>query len=68
MNNLMLLLAFSSIIWYCVDRFKAAWANLKYGKYITTTVAGALGAAAVFGYGLDLICAIGITPEATIIG
>ena len=27
-----------------------------------------IGAAAVFGYGLDLICAIGISPEVSIIG
>ena len=68
MSSLALILAFSAIIWYCVDRVKEAWASLKYGKYITTIVAGILGAAVVFGYNLDLVCALGIVTEITIVG
>ena len=68
MDKLTLILALSAIIWYCVDRLKVMWANIPYGKYITTSVAGALGAAAVFGYGLDIICALGVVGNVTIIG
>lgn len=68
MSSLALILAISAIIWYCVDRFKPIWADIPYGKYITTLVAGILGAAAVFGYNLDLICAMGIVSEITIVG
>lgn len=68
MNSLTLIITLSAIIWYCVDRFKPAWAQKSWGKYITTAVAGALGAAVVFGYGLDLICAIGIAPEVSLVG
>ena len=68
MSSLTLILALSAIIWYCVDRIKVMWANVPYGKYITTAVAGLLGAAAVFGYGLDLIYGLGIVNEVTIVG
>ena len=68
MDSLTLILALSAIIWYCIDRVKVMWANVPYGKYITTAMAGLLGAAAVFGYNLDLICALGIVNEVTIIG
>ena len=68
MDSLTLILALSAIIWYCIDRVKVMWANVSYGKYITTAMAGLLGAAAVFGYNLDLICALGIVNEVTIIG
>lgn len=68
MSSITLILALSAIIWYVVDRFKPAWSNISWGKYVTTIVAGALGAAAVFGYNLDLICAIGISQENSLIG
>lgn len=68
MDSLTLILALSAIIWYCIDRVKVMWANVPYGKYITTAMAGLLGAAAVFGYHLDLIQALGVVNEVTIIG
>lgn len=68
MNNTVIITIFSAIIWYCIDRAKCSWTNLKWGKYITTAAAGALGAAVTFGYGLDLIHAIGLSAEMTIIG
>lgn len=55
MTSITLILALSAIIWYVVDRFKPIWEGLAWGKYITTAIAGAMAAAAVFGYGLDLI-------------
>lgn len=68
MPNLTIIVLLSAIIWYCVDRFKPIWSSKSWGKYITTAAAGALGAAVVFGYNLDLIYAMGIVSEITIIG
>lgn len=68
MSSIALILALSAIIWYVIDRFKVIWAEKPYGKYITTGVAAVLGAAMVFGYNLDLICAMGIVTEISIVG
>ena len=68
MSSLVLILALSAIIWYVIDRFKEIWDVLPFGKYITTLVAGILGAAVTFGYDLDLIHAAGLCPEMSIIG
>lgn len=68
MNSLTLILTLSAIIWYVIDRIKVIWSEKPYGKYITTAMAGLLGASMVFGYNLDLICAVGLITEATIIG
>ena len=63
MSSIALILALSAIIWYVIDRVKVAWADVPYGKYITTAMAGVLGAAVVFGYNLDLIYAMGIVGK-----
>jgi hypothetical protein len=68
MSSIALILALSAIIWYVIDRVKVVWAGVPYGKYITTTMAGILGAAAVFGYNLDLIYALGIVENFSIVG
>ena len=68
MGSIALILALSAIIWYVIDRFKATWEDYSWGKYVTSAVAGALGAAVVFSYNLDLVQAMGIVPEATIVG
>lgn len=68
MSSIALILALSAIIWYVVDRFKPIWIDKPFGKYITTAMAGALGAAMVFGYNLDLIYAMGIVNNISIVG
>ena len=68
MSSIALILALSAIIWYVIDRVKVAWADVPYGKYITTAMAGVLGAAVVFGYNLDLIYAMGIVDNFSIVG
>ena len=68
MSSIALILALSAIIWYVIDRVKVAWADVPYGKYITTAMAGVLGAAVVFGYNLDLIYALGIVDNFSIVG
>ena len=68
MSSIALILALSAIVWYVIDRFKPIWSEKSWGKYITTAVAGVLGAAVTFGYNLDLIFSIGIVPEISIVG
>lgn len=68
MSSIALILALSAIIWYVIDRVKVVWADVPHGKYITTAMAGVLGAAVVFGYNLDLVHAIGIVANISIVG
>lgn len=68
MSSIALILAFSALIWYVIDRLKPIWSNYSWGKYVTTAMAGVLGAIVVFGYGLDLICALGFMPEVSLVG
>ena len=68
MSSIALILALSAIIWYVIDRVKVVWADVPHGKYITTAMAGVLGAAVVFGYNLDLVYAIGIVANISIVG
>ena len=68
MDQITMIVVLSSVIWILVDRFKTIWANLSFGKYITSIVAAALGAAVTFCYGLDVICALGVSSEITIVG
>ena len=68
MNSIALILALSAIIWYMIDRFKIIWSDCSWGKHITTLVAGALSAAVVFSYELDLIFAMGMVQEISITG
>ena len=68
MNSITLIMALSAVIWYVIDRCKPMWAEKAWGKYVTTGVAGILGAAVVFGYDLDIVCAMGMAAEMTVVG
>lgn len=68
MNSITLIMALSAIIWYVIDRTKPMWSEKSWGKYLTTAVAGVLGATVVFGYGLDIVCAMGMAAEVSIVG
>lgn len=68
MNSITLILALSSIVWLIVDRLKPMWADLSWGKYVTTIVAGLLGAAGVFSFDLDLVYALNVVSEVTVGG
>ena len=68
MTSITLILALSAVIWYVIDRIKPIWSGVVYGKYITTAIAGVMAAAVVFGYGLDLIQALGIVDHMSIVG
>ena len=68
MESLTLLVALSTVLWYCIDRFKPMWADLSWGKYLTMIIAAVGSFGLVFGFGLDLVCAVGLVEEVTIIG
>lgn len=68
MEQLTLILALSTVIWYCVDKFKPLWSHLSFAKYITIGCAAVLGFAAVFSFGLDLFLACGLVFQPSIMG
>ena len=68
MNSITLIMALSAIVWYVIDRTKPMWSEKPWGKYLTTAAAGVLGAAVVFGYDLDIICAMGMSAELSVVG
>lgn len=68
MDSLTLIFALSTVLWYCVDRFKPLWENISWGKYVTILIAAAGSFALVFSFNLDLIAAVQLVPEMTIAG
>ena len=62
------ILAFSAILWVFLDRAKKLWAGVSWGKWVTTMAAVAGGFLLAFGYGLDLLQAVGLTESLTIGG
>ena len=69
MDMLMIILALATIMWYIIDNLKEKiWANTPYSSYITIAVSAIGSFALVFGYNLDLICALGFVNEVSVIG
>ena len=62
------ILMFSAILWVFIDRAKKLWAGLSWGNWLTTGVAVAVGCLLAFGYGLDLLLAVGLTESMSIGG
>lgn len=62
------IIAFSVILWVFIDRAKKLWTGLSFGNYVTTAAALIFGMALAFGYGLDLLLAVGLTETASIGG
>ena len=62
------ILAFSAILWVFLDRAKKLWADLSWGKWLTTAFSLAAGILLAFGYGLDLLQATGLTEGVTLGG
>lgn len=62
------ILMFSAILWVFLDRAKKLWAEISWGKWITTGTAMVAGFLLAFGYGLDLLLAVGLTQAVTIGG
>ena len=55
-------------MWYIIDRFKEMWEGTKYGKYITMAVSAVFAFAIAFGFGVDIILALGLVQESSTIG
>lgn len=68
MEQLTLILALSTVIWYCIDRFKNLWENISFSKYITIGCAAILGFGAVFSFGIDLFVACGLVECVSLAG
>lgn len=68
MEMLTLIIGLSMIMWYVIDRFKPLWTELSYGKYITIGISAVFGFVLAFGFGLDLVNAIGLYNAATPLG
>ncbi len=68
MEMLQLIIVTSIIMWYIIDRFKPLWEGTTYGKYITTGVSGVFAAALAFGYHLDIMQALAVAQEASLMG
>lgn len=69
MDTLVLIVALSTIIWYLINRAKEElWSNLSFGKWITIAVAAILSFTVVFAFNLDLIFALNLTPEISLVG
>lgn len=62
------ILAFSAILWVFIDRAKKLWAELSWGRWITTSLAVIGGFLLAFCYGLDLLQAVGLTDCVTMGG
>lgn len=68
MEMLTLIISLSIIMWYIIDRFKEMWEGTKYGKYITMAVSAVFAFAISFGFGVDIILALGLVQESSTIG
>ena len=68
MEMLTLIISLSIIMWYIIDRFKEMWEGTKYGKYITMAVSAVFAFAISFGFGVDIILALGLVQDGSVIG
>ncbi len=68
MEMLQIIIVVSIIMWYIIDRFKPLWEGWQYGKYVTVAVSALFAFALSFGYGLDIMSALGVIPDTGILG
>lgn len=68
MEALTLIIALSTILWFVIEKFHPIWQPLTYGSYITMLVAAIGSFGITFGFGLDLIFAIGLVKGASLQG
>ena len=68
MSLLGLIVSFSVLMWYCIDRMKLSWEGFAYGRYITMAVAAVFAFALSFAYNLDLVYALELVGEITPMG
>ena len=69
MSMIAIIVSLATIMWYVIDNLKEKlWAGTKYSSYITIAVSALGSFALVFGYGLDIVFALGLVKSATVIG
>ena len=69
MSMITIIIALAAIMWYVIDNLKEKiWAGSKFSSYITIAASAIGSFALVFGYGLDIIYALGFAQSVTIIG
>lgn len=68
MDMIYLVLAFSGVLWFLIDRFKPIWSGYDFGKYITLGVSAIGSFGLSFGFKLDLIQGFGLSSEITALG
>lgn len=68
MDMISLVLAFSAVLWFLIDRFKPMWSGLSFGKWITLAVSAIGSFGLAFGFNLDLIHGFGLSELPTIMG
>ena len=67
-DMLQIIIVVSIIMWYIIDRFKVIWEGWQYGKYVTVFVSALFAFALSFGYGLDILAALGVVADTGILG
>ena len=69
MSMIAIILALSAIMWYIIDNLKdKIWGGKSYSSYITIAVSAIIAFGLAFGYGLDIIYALGLAEIVTIFG
>lgn len=68
MDKLTIILCLSAVIWFILDRAKYLWSNCKYGKWVTFGSSLVLSCVSAFLLNLDLLNALSIISEITVIG
>ena len=65
MEMITLILTMSTVLCYVIDRLKAIWSDLSFGKYITMIIAAAGSFALAFSFKLDLVYALELVENIT---
>lgn len=69
MNLLSIIIIFSTIIWFLVDRCKDSfWGKYSWGKWCTLAASGLLSIACTFCFSLDIVYALEIVNNSSIMG
>lgn len=69
MNAILLITTLTTIMWYIIDNLKEnLWGQLSYSRFITIAVSAIGGFALSFGYGLDIVSALGLAEMLSPIG
>ena len=62
MEAVTLLLTFSGMVWYIIDRIKPLWSSVSWGKWITVGVSGLLCGLGTWSLNLNIFAALGFEP------